>query len=248
MRIRSTQYPSGVDTLRRLSFADSKDAMQTCNFVKGATKFGIREVVDEPVDRGVEMGKDGHIQMGFVWESVVPVDHYNESIRNPAGGENRVNYKQSSRQTDGGFGRLLSNLVLFHPFCAFGHRDVDVKIREPRNDNRNPDQSYRKHDSVVVGCHPIPNTLQALSVERMVTNSRQIQKHQQKTNAVQRYTHQYACGFLENFLVILMMADENVSIETHQCNCTERVHAGHRATVRYELTKSWVQAEEIFAL
>lgn len=95
--------------------------MQTCNFVKGATKFGIREVVDEPVNRGMEVGKGGHIQMGFIWESVVPVDYYNESIRDPAGGENRVNYEQSSRQTDGGFGRLLSNLVLFHPFLAFGH-------------------------------------------------------------------------------------------------------------------------------
>lgn len=72
------------------------------------------------------MGKDGHIQMGFMWESVISVYHDDESIRDPACGENRVNYEQSSRQTDGGFGWLISNLVLFHPLCAFGHHDVDV--------------------------------------------------------------------------------------------------------------------------
>lgn len=47
------------------------------------------------------MGKDGYIQMGFMWESVIFVYYDDESIWDLVCGENCVNYEQSLCQIDG---------------------------------------------------------------------------------------------------------------------------------------------------
>lgn len=74
------------------------------------------------------MGKDGYIQMGFMWESVIFVYYDDESIWDLVCGKNCVNYEQSLCQIDGGFGWLILNLVFFYFFCVFGYYDVDVQI------------------------------------------------------------------------------------------------------------------------
>ena len=50
-------------------------------------------------------------------------------------------------------------------------------IKYPGDKQRCPDENHREENRVVVGGQAIPDTLQTLTIERMISDSKKIQKN-----------------------------------------------------------------------
>lgn len=74
--------------------------VQLHQFVESLMKFGIREIVNKPIDWRVQMTERCKKQMGLIGKCIVPIDHNNQSVRNPAARKNQINKEKRAREFD----------------------------------------------------------------------------------------------------------------------------------------------------
>ena len=141
-----------------------------------------------------------------------------------------------------GFGVVFTVAVDFQP--RFPHVQEKPDVGQTGDENRYQDHDDCEDYSVIVVGHPVPDALQTLMVERVIPDADEVESDQDEADEEEAEAHNDAVSGGEDFVVVLLVADEDVAVAAHSGQCHQGTHTGDGAQAAYGATKSWKVAEE----